>query len=121
MTFTICNGSPSAVSVCIGYSNRNECANAGAWTKQGWWNIAPGGCARVYGGSLAFSRYWAYYARSTDRSREWSGQYNTYVVDRVFRQCWNEPSVDPQFGQFYEVGFRLLDINSSDYTQNLTA
>ena len=51
MGFTICNGYSSAVTVAIGYSNRSQCANAGGWIKQGWWNIAPGQCVIVYSGS----------------------------------------------------------------------
>ena len=51
MGLTICNGYSSAVTVAIGYLNLDHCANAGRWIKEGWWNIAPGQCVRVYGGS----------------------------------------------------------------------
>lgn len=115
MGLTICNGYSSAVTVTIGYANRDHCANAGRWIKEGWWNIAPGQCVRVYGGSLKnLNRYWTYYARTYDGAVIWAGNYCTTVANRAFYQCWNNPSD-------YQVCYRLLDINSYDnYTLTLT-
>jgi uncharacterized membrane protein len=108
VAFTICNGYSSAVTVAIGYSNRSQCANAGGWIKQGWWNIVPGQCVIVYSGSLKdINRYWAYYARTTDGALEWAGNYCTSVTNQAFYQCWNDPSD-------YQICYRLLDINSND-------
>ena len=43
----------------------------------------------------------------------------TYVVDAVFQHCWNDPP-DPQFGGYYRVLFRLLDVNHlENYTLNI--
>lgn len=122
MGLTICKGYSSTVTVTIVYSDCNECANAGRWRKWGWWSVAPGQCVRVYSGSLKnFNRYWAYYSRTTDRSRKWIGNYCTYVIHKVFHQCWNDPSLDPGFSGYYQVCYRLLDINSYDnYTLTLT-
>jgi uncharacterized membrane protein len=115
MGLTICNGYSSAVTVTIGYANRDHCANAGGWIKEGWWNIAPGQCVRVYGGSLKnLNRYWTYYARTYDGAVIWAGNYCTTVVNKAFYQCWNNPSD-------YQVCYRLFDINSYDnYTLTLT-
>ena len=64
MGLTICNKHSSAVTVTICYANRDHCVNAGGFIKEGWWNIAPGQCIRVYGGRLKdLNRYWFYYAR----------------------------------------------------------
>jgi uncharacterized membrane protein len=116
MGLTICNGYSSEVTVAIGYPNSNQCANAGGWIKQGWWNIAPGQCAYVYGGSLKdVNRYWAYYAHAANGT-VWSGNnYCTQVTNQSFYQCWNDPSQ-------YQICYRLLDINSNDnHTLTLTA
>lgn len=119
MGLTICNGFSSTISFAIGWPDSSQCANSGKWKKRGWWNVAPGQCARVYGSSLkSFSRM-AYYGRTYDRSREWRGSTGTYVVDAVFQHCWNDPP-DPQFGGYYRVLFRLLDVNHlENYTLNI--
>ena len=51
MGLTICNGHSSTLYVTIAYANRDHCANAGGFIKEGWWTIHPGACTRVYGGS----------------------------------------------------------------------
>jgi len=114
MALTICNQHSSSVTVAIGYSNIDHCANAGKWIKEGWWTIAPGQCARVYGGSLKnLNRYWLYYAHTSDGTK-WSGNYCTNVTQKAFYQCWNDPSD-------YQVCYRLLDINSyENYTLTLS-
>jgi uncharacterized membrane protein len=115
MGLTICNGYSSAVTVAIGYANRDVCANAGRWIKEGWWNISPGRCVRVYGGSLKnLNRYWLYYARTQDGTLHWAGNYCTTIPNTAFHQCWNNPSDN-------QVCYRLLDINSYDnYTLTIT-
>ena len=63
MPLTICNEHSSSISVAIAYYNPNQCANAGNWTKIGWYNIAPGTCSLVNNANLAnVNRNWLYYA-----------------------------------------------------------
>jgi len=121
MSLTICNDYSSLISVAIAYYNPSQCANAGKWTKAGWFNIAPGGCSVVSNANLAnVNSHWLYYARTSDRTLQWAGNYCAYVTDKPFRMCWNEPSVDPGFIRAYKVCFRLLDINSKNsYTLRL--
>ena len=73
MGLTICNGFSSTISFAIGWPDSSQCANSGKWKKRGWWNVAPGQCARVYGSSLKSLSRMAYYGRTYDRSREWRG------------------------------------------------
>ena len=120
MGLTICNGFSSSISVAIGWPNSNQCANGGKWIKRGWWNIKPGRCARLYNGSLKNFNRMSYYARTTDRTLEWKGRYCTYVHDNGFQHCWNDP-IDPHFSGYYQVCYRLLDVNNrEDYTLNLS-
>ena len=58
MGLTICNGFSSTISFAIGWPDSSQCANSGKWKKRGWWNVAPGQCARVYGSSLKASVEW---------------------------------------------------------------
>jgi uncharacterized membrane protein len=118
MALTICNGFSTGFSIAIGWPSSNQCAQGGKWMKKGWWTLAPGRCARVYGGSLRnFSRM-AYYARTRDRTLEWRGRLCTLVTDGVFEHCWNHATRD---GRNYQVCFRLLDINHREnYTLHLS-
>jgi uncharacterized membrane protein len=117
----VCNEYSSLISVAIAYSNRNQCANAGGWTKVGWHNISPGQRRVVSNANLKdINSHWFYYAYTSDRKLKWAGTYCTYVTDKPFRMCWNEPSVDPGYIRAYKVCFRLLDINSyNSYTLRL--
>jgi uncharacterized membrane protein len=114
MGLTICNGYSSTIYVIIAYANRDHCANAGGFIKEGWWTIHPGECKRVYGGSLKdLNRYWFYYARNRDNTYKWEGNYCTNVPDHAFYQCWNNPAGN-------QICYRRLDINSyNDYTLTL--
>ena len=116
MGLTICNKHSSGVTVAICYANRDHCANAGGFIKEGWWNIAPGESVRVYGGSLKnLNRYWFYYGRTYNGSVIWAGNnYCTNVPNKAHYQCWNDPSGN-------RICYRRIDINSYDeYTLSLT-
>jgi uncharacterized membrane protein len=114
MGLTICNGHPSTIWVTIAYANRDHCANAGGFIKEGWWTLHPGVCTRVYAGSLKnINRNWFYYAHTSKRKLEWAGNYGTNVPSSAFYQCWNNP-------QGNRVRYRKIDINSyDDYTLTL--
>jgi uncharacterized membrane protein len=115
MGLTICNGHSSTISVTIAYANRDHCANAGGFVTEGWWNIAPGRCTLVYGGSLKdLNRYWFYYAHNRDNTAKWAGSYCTNVPNQAFYQCWSSPSGN-------RVCYKRLDINSyNNYTLTLS-
>lgn len=103
--FEVCNRSQSEASVAFAYldiaDNRNEKlrrANADGspqpWFSEGWWNLKPGDCRKVYPHELwRRNRYYYVYANSRDGKRLWSGNYafctspNEFTIDNSKRNC----------------------------------
>lgn len=76
----------------------------------------PGGSTTVWNGSVAFNRYWAYYAEASDGAT-WTGDIQGWASDSAFRLCHGDRCTPCRV-----VGFRLLDVNSYDNcTLTLTA
>ncbi|MCC1491516.1 DUF1036 domain-containing protein [Cognatishimia sp. F0-27] len=72
----VCNETDLAASVAIGYSD------AGTWTSEGWWRIAPGACLPVVTDPLA-QRY--YYWRATNAHGTFrTGDYFFCTSEQVF-------------------------------------
>ncbi|MEQ8898101.1 MAG: DUF1036 domain-containing protein [Roseovarius sp.] len=60
----ICNGTGETRSVSVGYRQ------GGDWVSEGWWTLAPGGCAEPVSGTLS-NRY--YYYRATAAGQDFQG------------------------------------------------
>ncbi len=116
MSLVFCNRYTSPVSVAIMRYDPQSCPNGDRFSVQGWWNIPPNVCTTVYGGSVGYNRYWAFYAESAD-GRTWTGDVRAWVSNNAFKLCHSD-SCSP----CRVVGFRQFDVNSYDnYTINLVA
>jgi len=118
MGLTLCNGYPFLISTAICFYSPDKCGGEGDnFEMMGWWNIAPGSCALVYGDDLEdLNRYWYYYAEAEDGA-VWSGPYGASVPIFAFDQCYGIGVVIENGNESVEIGFRELDIDSyDDYT-----
>jgi hypothetical protein len=91
----------------------DDCSGEGDdWQLMGWYNFNPGDCGLVYANDLAdLNRYWYYHGRAADGAR-WTGSIGlTPVSNDAFDRCWGLPAAGPDD---FEIGFRLLDVGSSD-------
>ena len=115
MSLVICNRTTSLVSVAIMRYDPQICPRGDRFSVQGWWNISPGACATVFGGSVNYNRYWAFYAEATD-GRTWSGNIRSWVSNNAFKICHSDSCTPCRV-----VGFRQFDVNGfTNYTMNLT-
>ena len=97
--FRLCNNTASRVGVAIGYKN------AGGWTTEGWWNLAPRSCETMLRGTLV-ARYYYVYAIDYDRGGEWSGQ--AYMCTRP-KEFTIQGSEDCLARGFDRTGFFEVD------------
>lgn len=110
-----CNQTRSVIEAALGH--RLE----GGWMSEGWWQIQPGQCARVYNKPLN-QRFYFYYARAlTIKAKDgdgvltWSGKYNFCIDNKAFR-------IDGDTGcearGYRPQGFQEVDIGQrqKDYT-----
>ena len=116
MSLTFCNRYSSGVSVAIMWYTPG-CPDGGDWSKAGWYNLAPGQCAKVFNGDLDdVNRYCCYFAEAADGAF-WAGDVVTQVPHRAFDWCLNTGSTDSR-----QVGFRVFDVgDSDDVTVSLTS
>jgi uncharacterized membrane protein len=103
------------------YSPETCAAEGGDFEMMGWWRIAPGSCAVVYGNDLAdLNRFWYYYAEAADGSF-WAGPFGATVPVRRFggdQACWGVQHSATE--GFVRIGYRELDIgDNDDYTLTL--
>jgi uncharacterized membrane protein len=110
-----CNHTQSPVEAAVGYREQED------WISEGWWQIQPGQCARVYGKPLV-QRFYFYYAHvlappSKDGKAPltWAGKYAFCVDTKAFRA---EGDTDCESRGYQEKGFSEIDIgaNKHDYT-----
>lgn len=73
----LCNTTTSRVGVSLGYRD------AQGWVTEGWWNLAPKGCATVVSGPLS-ARFYYIHALDYDRGGEWPGKAFMCTRDREF-------------------------------------
>src|SRR5690348_5138181 len=94
---------PRNLSVAIMRYTPN-CPDGGDWTKEGWWNLAPGESKIAYGGDLSdVNRYWCYFAQA-DNGVFWAGSIARMVPFQAFSWCeWTSNT------SAFQIGFRLLD------------
>ena len=111
------NEAGSPISLVYGYS-APECEGGVTWAKKGWYNISPGGTAKVWSGWAGGETF--YYFAHDAAGREWSGEFFTQVPSTAFDWCWNTGSTASS-----EVGFRKKVVEDDfppsvmDYTVNL--
>jgi len=84
-SFLMCNKTKSVVEAAFGRREEND------WLSEGWWQIQPGQCARVYGKALT-QRFYFFYARAltlpsqeTGNQKIWSGKYAFCTDTKAFR------------------------------------
>lgn len=106
-----CNETQNEVIVAIGYSDD------GAWTSEGWWRIAPGGCKTAVGGDLA-KRY--YYYRAKSDSHSWGGQNFFFCTASEAFTIVGDKECEAR--GYERVEFNELDTGQSKaFTMSLTA
>ncbi len=113
--FLFCNRTGSVIEAAFGYREQTS------WVSEGWWQIQPGQCARVYGKPLT-QRFYFYFAHalappSNDGKPPmvWSGKYAFCVDGKAFKA---EGDGDCEARGFRQQGFQEVDIgpNMRDYT-----
>ena len=112
-----CNQTKSVIEAALG--RRHETG----WTSEGWWQIQPGQCARVYNKPLT-QRFYFYYARALtlkakdgDGVLTWSGKYAFCTDDKAFK-------VDGDTGcearGYRSQGFQDVDVGHRQKEYTLT-
>jgi len=113
--FLFCNKTSQAIEAAFGYRDQTT------WISEGWWQIQPGQCARVYGKPLT-QRFYFYFAHvlappsnNSKQTLVWSGKYAFCVDSKAFR---SEGDGNCEARGFREQGFQEIDIgpNTKDYT-----
>jgi uncharacterized membrane protein len=113
MSLRFKNGYPHTIWTMIEWYHP-DCPDGGNWEKAGWWEIAPGGTATVYGGDLDdVNRHWYFYAHAANGA-QWAGPYDEIVPHIAFDWCSDTANSDSRV-----VGMRELDVNGDD-TYTLT-
>ncbi|MEA5618041.1 DUF1036 domain-containing protein [Cronbergia sp. UHCC 0137] len=102
---TICNKTNESAYTAIGYAKNKQ------WYAEGWWNIAPGKCAKLYADTLKY-RY--YYVHASSENLVWKGSAKFCVSSQAFRLANSETC------EIKSEGFRRIDTgNSKGFTYNL--
>jgi len=109
-----CNRTQGTIEAALGY--REDAV----WISEGWWQIEPGQCARVYGRPLT-QRFYFYYATALTAPTPdkapftWAGKYQFCTDTKAFRV---EGDGDCEGKGFSPRGFQEVDIgpNNHDYT-----
>lgn len=103
------NSTNQIVWVAYGYHSPG-CDGGVNWSKKGWYEIAPGGTAKVLTGWAGPGKYF-FFAETDNGSFTWSGPFVTALPWRQFDWCWLTASSDSRdlgMGKF-EVGWGILD------------
>jgi len=113
--FLFCNKTKSVIEAAFGH--RDD----GVWMSEGWWQIQPGQCSRVYSKALT-QRFYFYYARAlTLPSKDgkgqmiWSGKYAFCTDNKAFRI---EGDGNCEARNYRMQGFQDVDVGvrRKDYT-----
>jgi uncharacterized membrane protein len=116
-----CNRTRAAIEAAIGYRGPvGEEQQKIDWVSEGWWQIEPDQCARVYGEPLS-QRFYYYYATSLaptspDKSPDvWKGKYQFCTDTKAFRV---EGDTGCEQRGYQTHGFQEMDVgvNTHDYT-----
>ncbi len=116
--FLYCNRTQSPIEAAFGYREQV------VWISEGWWQIQPGQCARVFSRPLT-QRFYFYFARvlappganNGAPPMTWGGKFSFCTDSKAFKiegdgQC--------EARGYQERGFQEIDIgpNQRDYTLN---
>lgn len=113
--FLFCNQTKSVIEAAFGH--RDDVV----WVSEGWWQLQPGQCARVYNKPLT-QRFYFYYARAlTLSSRDgkgplvWSGKYAFCTDSKAFKA---EGDSNCEARGYRMQGFQDVDVGvrQKDYT-----
>jgi uncharacterized membrane protein len=112
--FLFCNKTEALIEAAFGY--REE----GIWVSEGWWQMQPGQCARVYNKSLG-QRFYFYYAHELapigangKRPLAWGGKYAFCADGKAFRI---DGDGDCEAKGYRTQGFQEVDVGGQrDYT-----
>ncbi len=115
--FVFCNQTKSLLEAAFGHRDQS------IWISEGWWQIQPGQCARVFGKPLK-QRFYFYFARTLAspaaggrKPKAWAGKYPLCSDGKAFRIVGDENCED----RGYQTSmFQGIDIGSNrkDYTLN---
>ncbi|MDD5587314.1 MAG: DUF1036 domain-containing protein [Alphaproteobacteria bacterium] len=116
--FLFCNRTQMPIEAAFGY--REEVV----WISEGWWQIQPGQCARVFNRPLT-QRFYFYYAHIPVASAPadgkppltWAGKYRFCIDDKAFRI---EGDGNCDVRGYKEKGFREVDIGPNQRNYSLT-
>lgn len=111
--FLYCNKTSWTIEAAFGRRD------GGVWTSQGWWQIQPGQCARVYNKPIA-QRFYFYYARALamkgkKRAKVWDGKHQFCVDSKAFVI---EGDGNCKSRNYRSQGFHEIDVGTKkkDYT-----
>lgn len=115
--FLFCNQTKSVIEAAFGH--RDE----GVWVSEGWWQLQPGQCARVYNKPLS-QRFYFYYARALTLPGKdgkgvmtWSGKH-TFCTDTKAFKVEGDNNCE---GRGYRAqGFQDVDVGVRQKTYTLT-
>jgi len=113
-SMVFCNRTQAPLEAALGYREDDK------WLSEGWWQIEPGQCARVYGKPFS-QRFYFYYATAlTAPSKDkppfiWSGKYEFCTDAKAFRIEGDE---NCEAHGHITRGFQQIDLgtNTRDYT-----
>ncbi len=107
----ICNRTPDKLNLSFAYLEKTEKENPEKdkpekkksekkqnkekenWIAQGWWNVEPGKCTKVYPHALwQKGRYYYFYAKNSQETKKWygEGKKSFCIKDDDFKQPQND-------------------------------
>jgi uncharacterized membrane protein len=112
--FLFCNKTELSIEAAFGYRE------ASGWVSEGWWQIQPGQCARVFNNQLN-QRFYFYYAhelapigKDGKKPLAWGGKYAFCADSKAFKI---EGDADCESRGYRIQGFQEVDVGSQrDYT-----
>ena len=115
--FLFCNKTKSVIEAAFGRREDN------LWLSEGWWQIQPGQCARVYGKALT-QRFYFFYARALtvpgkeqEDPKVWSGKYAFCTDSKAFRA---QGDSNCEMRGFQTKGFQEVDVGVRQKNYTLT-
>lgn len=104
------NNTPGTIWVAYGY-HAPGCEGGVNWAKKGWWQIGPGGTAKVRSGWVGGSKF--FFFAESDSGATWAGEFTTHLPDNSFDWCWNTGSTSGQVRGMRKI---TPSIESMDHT-----
>lgn len=115
--FLFCNKTEHTIEAAFGYRESS------VWISEGWWQIQPGQCARVFSRPLT-QRFYFYFARMLSPVSEngkppltWSGKYRFCVDKKAFKI---EGDSNCEVRGYEEKGFQEVDVGTNRKNYTLT-